>query len=500
SDTVRVHLFTDDLNNNLISIDAGPIQRVPEGQTVTLSVTGETLNKQPIRYSWVQMMGTQVNLSSFIGDEITFIAPEVGVNEELLSFRVTGYSPGSGYANDLALVKVIPSNASPIADAGVDQNVRERTFVHLEGSGTDPDNDKIKYSWSQKSGIPIDLHQRTTSSVYFISPTIQSLSESLVFELKVNDIHGLSDTDDVTINVISPNSPPIVYAGTDKRVLGGSSVSIMGTAVDVDSDSLKIEWKQIFGDTVNFDKTNLKLSFTAPDVSPTVSKRLAFELTATDPQGLFSSDQVIVYVSPENSSPKANAGMDLSVNENTMTDLKCIGSDPDGDSLGYNWTTSSNAIIEQSTSSSTSVKIPKVLRDTTITMTCSVNDGQNSASDSMNIMIKNMLDLDIVSDAGDDKIVNENVKVTLDGSKSNDPEDQKLNYKWTQISGEQVKLSSTTGLTASFTSPVVANNQIKVLTFELKVFDDNGRVSTDVVTITVDPVNSTPEAIASAKQ
>jgi hypothetical protein len=46
----------------------------------------------------------------------------------------------------------------------------------------------------------------------------------------------------------------------------------------------------------------------------------------------------------------------------------------------------------------------------------------------------------------------------------------------------------------------VANGEIKVLVFELKVFDDNDRESTDSVTITVDPVNSPPDAIASAKQ
>ncbi|PIN82319.1 MAG: hypothetical protein COV65_07025, partial [Nitrosopumilales archaeon CG11_big_fil_rev_8_21_14_0_20_33_24] len=55
-------------------------------------------------------------------------------------------------------------------------------------------------------------------------------------------------------------------------------------------------------------------------------------------------------------------------------------------------------------------------------------------------------------------------------------------------------------VTTSFTSPIVANNEVKVLVFELRVYDDNGREATDTVTITVDPVNAPPEAIASAKQ
>jgi hypothetical protein len=47
---------------------------------------------------------------------------------------------------------------------------------------------------------------------------------------------------------------------------------------------------------------------------------------------------------------------------------------------------------------------------------------------------------------------------------------------------------------------MVVNGEVKVLVFELKVFDDNGRESTDTVTITVDPINAPPEAFASAKQ
>ena len=123
-----------------------------------------------------------------------------------------------------------------------------------------------------------------------------------------------------------------------------------------------------------------------------------------------------------------------------------------------------------------------------------------SSSDSMTLTVRNTLNLDIVADAGPDRIVNEMVRVSLDGSKSYDPENQKLSYMWSQISGENVTLTSATTTNPSFTSPVVANNEIKVLTFELRVYDDNGREAFDTVTITVDPINAPPEASASATQ
>jgi len=501
SDQVNVILFSSGLiNNDSISIDAGPIQIVNEGQNVTLDVTGKTLNDQPISYTWYQVIGTPVKLSSFNGDQVHFVAPEIGDNEELLSFHVTGYSAGLGWANDLALVKVIPTNGAPIADAGNDQNVSPSVFVNLEGTGSDPDGDNIRYMWSQKSGISVELYEHSQPSAYFVAPTIQSFSEPLEFELKVTDVYGNFDTDDTVVTVSTANSPPRAYAGPDKRVHGGDDVFILGTAVDLNSDNLQIVWKQISGDAVAFDESNLKLSFTAPEVTPTTFKRLAFELTVTDPEGLSDSDQVVIFVSPKNNAPRANAGPDMTVNENTVVQLQCTGIDPDGNKLDFTWSTSSNAVIEQNTSAQTLVIIPNVVSDLTITFTCTVDDGTFSSSDSMDILIKNTLSLDIVADAGDDRIVNESVKVSLDGSESHDPENQKLSYEWTQVSGETVNLSSISSVNPSFTSPIVNNNEIKVLTFDLKVFDDNGRKSIDSVVITVDPVNSPPEAFASAKQ
>ncbi len=500
SDTVNVILFTSIHGNRSISVDAGPAQTVSVGDTVVLDVTGNTLDGKPISYTWIQFIGAPVALSSFNGDRVTFTAPDVGDFEQLLSFHVTGYSQGNGYANDLALVRVVPSNHAPIADAGMDQSVSQRTFVNLDGFGTDADGDNIRFLWTQTSGIPTKIYESTQPLAYFISPTIQSLSEPLKFELKVTDTKGNFDTDDVSIVVSAENSPPRAYAGPDKRVHGGDNVSVIGTAFDFNGDLLKTKWTQIAGDSVSFDGSGLEFSFTAPEVGPTDSKRLAFELTATDPYGLTSHDQMVIFVSPENTAPTANAGADLEADENTATNLSCSGTDPDGDRLSFMWSTPSSAVIEQSTSSVTMVHVSSVVNDSVMTFTCTVFDGTYSASDSVDVLVKNTLSLDIISNAGIDQIVNENVRVYLDGTTSYDPENQPLSYMWTQLSGESVTLSSDSSMAPSFTSPTVNNDEIKILTFDFKVFDDNGRESNDIVTITVDPVNSPPKATASAKQ
>ena len=90
--------------------------------------------------------------------------------------------------------------------------------------------------------------------------------------------------------------------------------------------------------------------------------------------------------------------------------------------------------------------------------------------------------------------------MSLDGSGSYDEENQILTYSWTQISGQSVDLSSNSAISPTFKSPSVVNGEVKVLMFELTVFDDNGRSDTDTVTITVDPVNAPPEVTVKAKQ
>jgi hypothetical protein len=502
SDTANVYPITGLLSNRLISIQAGPMQIVEEGQTVTLSATGQTANGLPISYSWVQLIGTGVQLNSYTGPSVQFTAPQLpDETEMILSFQVTGYSPGNGWANALALVKVIPANGSPIADAGPDQSVSENALVKLIGTGTDPDNDKLRYSWTQKSGMPIDLYEQATFSVYFFTPVISTSSETLVFELTVTDSQGNSDKDDVAVTINTVNLPPRASAGPDRKVIGGSDVSVTGLGTDPENGPITYSWKQIAGETVSFDTTKPSFSFKAPSVVSGEIKRMVFQLTVTDSENQHGSDQLILLVVPANSAPIVDAGVDQTANENAVVNLSCSATDIDGDMISFTWSSSnSEVVIGDSSSANTTVQIPAVIEDQVITMTCSATDGRLSSSDNMNINVVNLLNLPIVADAGVDQIVNEHVKVSLDGSMSNDPEGQELSYMWTQISGEPVVLSSVSSVTPSFTSPTVANGEIKVLVFELKVFDDNGREDVDTVTITVDPVNAAPEAIASAKQ
>ena len=335
SDSATVYPFHALLENKRLYIDAGPLQTVREGETVTMDVTGETLDGKPISYSWAQLIGSGVSLNTYVGDEVQFVAPFLrSVNSELLSFQVTGYSEGNGWASDIAMVRVLPFNGPPTADAGPDQTVSQNVFVTLAGSGTDPEDSKLKFQWSQKSGTGVQLYHRTIEEVYFVSPFIvgsfedlagerkvidkegtivvpyiEGTSGDLVFELRVTDSDGNFDTDDVTITVTKENHPPKANAGPDRRVVSNSHVSVTGVGIDPDGDEITYSWKQISGDRVSFDDSAASISFTAPNVASGETKRVILQLTVTDTLDQSDSDIVTLIVVPENNKPTVDAGL-----------------------------------------------------------------------------------------------------------------------------------------------------------------------------------------------
>ena len=98
------------------------------------------------------------------------------------------------------------------------------------------------------------------------------------------------------------------------------------------------------------------------------------------------------------------------------------------------------------------------------------------------------------ADAGPDQTgVWEGALVTLDGSGSSDPDDDTLRYRWNQISGEPVVLSSQNIVNPTFTAPEGLTAEA-VLQFRLLVTDPSGRFDSDTVTVTVDPEAEPPPA------
>lgn len=264
-----------------------------------------------------------------------------------------GNIAGGDGCSAICTIEILDS--PPNADAGDDQAVDEEQLVTLDGTASnDPDGDPLTYSWVQLGGTGVSLSGGNTSQPTFLAPTVAPGGETLDFKLTVT-ANGLVDQDQVSINVVNVNHPPVAEAGVDQSIAEGSPASLDGTAsFDIDSDLFSYSWSQESGPTVTLaDSDTATPSFTAPTIdaggSPGVVATLVFKLIVDDgfsadaPAPGYSladvEDTVTVQVTNVNNDPVADAGTDKTLNENSAVQLNGSGStDPDGDPLTYSWT------------------------------------------------------------------------------------------------------------------------------------------------------------------
>ncbi len=285
------------------SVDAGADQEVIEGTTVTLQGTGSDIDGTIAGYSWRQISGPSVTLSTeFIltsADQTatSFTAPAVATNTALV-FRLAVVDDKDATAIDEVTVTVIPvANELPRAMAGADQIVSEGATVTLQGSASDADGGSIaRYSWTQIGSPAVALSAADQAVVSFTAPAVAT-NTALVFRLTVTDDDGATASDEVTVTVIpAANEPPSVEAGVDQMVSQGTTVTLQGSASDADGGTIaSYTWTQIGSPAVALSAANqATTSFVAPSVGANTA--LVFRLTVTDDEGAMASDEVTVTV------------------------------------------------------------------------------------------------------------------------------------------------------------------------------------------------------------
>ncbi len=482
---------------------------VVEDTPRTITLPGTDADGDTLTYSMVTAPAHGTVTVS--GDQATY-TPAANYNgADSFTYKVNDGEADSNVGT--VSITVTAENDAPTADAGADQQVNENSSVSLSGSATDPDGDTPIYSWAQTdtSGLNVTLTGANTATPSFTAPAVTA-DTTLTFTLTVTDGHGGTATDTVNVRVKNvPNVPPTADAGADQTVNEKTAVNLTGSGTDSDGSIASYVWTQTdaSGASVTLTGANTATpSFTAPTVSNSEgSKTLTFKLTVTDNEGATGEDSVNITVNAVNENPTADAGADQQVNENSSVNLSGSAIDPDGDTPVYNWAqTDSSGLSVTLTGANTatpSFTAPAVNADTTLTFTLTVTDGHGgTATDTVNVLVKNVPNVPPTADAGADQTVNEKTTVNLTGS-GTDSDGSIASYVWTQTdaSGASVTLTGANTATPSFTAPTVSNaDGSKTLTFKLTVTDNEGAVGEDSVSITVNAVNENPTADAGTKQ
>jgi hypothetical protein len=305
----------------------------------------------------------------------------------------------------------------------------------------------------------------------------------------------LSSADTVSVTEQDTNIPPIADAGPNWPGARNTVLQLDGT-LSCDPDpgtTLTFSWVQILGPQVALTGADTpQPSFTVPDVP--VGTELQFQLTVSDG---FLSDSAIVRssVMETNHPPAANAGPNQSVMRGQEVGLNGTDSwDPDSTIiLSYRWVQLAGPAVTLSSDHERFAffDAPYVPDGTVFTFQLTVSDGYVQSSDTVNIVVRDVLPPP-VANAGPDRMVEELSEVTLDGTGSYDPDDEPLMYEWVQLAGPAVELAGYNTAQPTFTAPEVASDT--VLTFQLWITDGPFQ-RTDTVDITVRP-SLAPEAKA----
>ncbi|NQV71549.1 hypothetical protein HQ496_00400 [bacterium] len=271
---------------------------------------------------------------------------------------------------------------------------------------------------------------------------------------------GQEDANGNGIGDVCESAPTVTITPATSVITAGGSVSFTTTATDSDDplSSLTYEWR------VN---GLVQSGATGSTFTAVFSADATVRVTVRDPGNLSGFDEAEVTII-SNQPPVADAGADDSVVAGSGATLDgSASSDPDGDTLTYEWTEGGNVL-----GNTASLAVGPFTAVGTHTYTLTVDDGNGeSDSDTVSIVVTNDPP---VAEAGPTQVGIAGQNFTLDASASSDPNGHVLSFLW-----------STGSVTATTQSGALNTG---THTFNVTVDDGFGGTDSDEVSIEVSDI------------
>ena len=359
-------------------------------------------------------------------------------------------------------------------------------------------------TWVEPNANPpitdYDVQYRTGDSGAFtdwphagttLTATIPSLTEGTTYQVQVLarnpvGVSGWSEPGSGT-PAPPPNTAPTASARatTPTTVYGLGTVTLVGTATDLEGDTLTYRWTSSGGGTFE-DASLLDTIWTAPEKTA-AAQDIVLTLTVTDDgTGQLSHAAEVNVRVRENQRPMASVSpATATVDGGEEVALTATASDPDTTMLTYDWTSSGGGIFEDASLLETKWTAPgktDVAQDITLTLTVA-DDGhmERAATETVQVTVRANRAPDVTATATTPTTVNGGGTVTLRG-RATDPDGDSLGHTWSSNGGGSFDNAS--ALDPTWTAPP-KTNAVQNIVLTLTVTEDRVGARTETANVDV---------------
>jgi large repetitive protein len=417
------------------------------------------------------------------------------------TFTVTVSDGHGGTAAQVVTVNVNSVEDAPVADATQAIDVIEDTPTVFTGIGAlDGDGDTLTYSIKPGAGPAlgtVTFDQRDDSFSY--APALNANGVDS-FTILISDGHSAPIEQVVLVTIAPANDAPVTAATSSVSVVAGSYLSGTVTATDLDGDALTYAISYANGEAPIFGRASINAVTGAYFYDPINHTGTdSFTVIVSDGNGGIAKQVVTVTINPLNSPPVAPAAQSVTTNEDVATAAIAIGaSDVNSDVLAYAIKTGAGPALGSVTFdqvSGTFIYAPTANTNGTDSFTILVSDGHNAPVEQVVSVTVNAVNDAPVFNAVVNRTDNEDTAI-LGSVLATDIDSTTLIYSVvnTGIGAPAHGAVAINAATGAYTySPTLNFNGAD--SFTVSVSDGNGGTATQVVSVTVNPVNDAPVAV-----
>ncbi len=476
-------------------------------RTATLNGSASTKGTGIKAYKWTLVSGPR--LSGYITNETSVSTTVTELVPGAYTYRLSVTDNDNKVTTNDVVVTVRPRVGTLKADAGPAQTITQTSSLVLDGSGsTAPNNANFSSSWSKISG--------TTSSGAVINPSVNLISSPGVlqpgvyeYRLTVRD-GSTSSTDVVKITVTGGATgggaagKTQANAGSNQTITIPTRTATLNGSASTNGNGIKAyKWTLVSGPRLSGYITNeTSVSTTVTELVPGA---YTYRLSVTDNDNKVTTNDVVVTVRPRVGTLKADAGPAQTITQTSSLVLDGSGSTaPNNANFSSSWskisgTTSSGAVINPSVNL---ISSPGVLQPGVYEYRLTVRDGSTSSTDVVKITVTGGATGGgaagkTQANAGSNQTITIPTRTaTLNGSASTNGNGIKA-YKWTLVSGPRLSgyITNETSVSTTVTELVPG-----AYTYRLSVTDNDNKVTTNDVVVTVRPRVGTLKADAGPAQ